>query len=97
MAQPVYQIEHQGQIIHCPYIHYGVFNGVPYEMGTAGIGNTKFAREIFASPHPVLNITGIDDKDLNIFVRDSLFNFMLQCTGQSPPIAGLGHVHPSIL
>lgn len=47
-------------------------------MGMAGIGNTKFAREIFASPHPALNITGVDDKDLSIFIRDSLFNFMLK-------------------
>jgi hypothetical protein len=47
-------------------------------MGMAGVSNTKFAREIYASPHPALDITGVNNKDLNIFIRDFLFNFMLK-------------------
>jgi len=47
-------------------------------MGTKGIGNTQFTREIYTSPHPPLNITNIDDKNLDIFIRDSPFNFTLK-------------------
>ena len=47
-------------------------------MGTKGVGNTQFAREIYTSPCPLLNIADIDDKDLDIFIRDSPFNFTLK-------------------
>jgi len=47
-------------------------------MGTKGVRNTQFAREIYASPRPPLNVTNINDKDLNIFIRDSPFNFTLE-------------------
>jgi len=47
-------------------------------MGTEGVRNTQFAREIYASPHPPLDVTDIDNKDLDIFIRGSPFNFMLE-------------------
>ena len=47
-------------------------------MGTKGVGNTQFARETYTSPRPLLNIADIDDKDLDIFIRDSPFNCMLK-------------------
>jgi hypothetical protein len=47
-------------------------------MGTKGVGHEEFKREIHTGPHQPMAIPGIDDRDLEIFVQDVLFNFALE-------------------
>jgi hypothetical protein len=46
-------------------------------MGTEGTSETQFAREVYASPQPLLE-TNMDDADLDLFVKDVPFNFALE-------------------
>jgi hypothetical protein len=47
-------------------------------MGTEGAGETQFAQEQFAEPQPLLEVPGVDDRDLEIFVKDVPFNFAFE-------------------
>jgi hypothetical protein len=73
-----YRVQHQGRTIQCPYLRYEVRNGIPYEMGTEGAGETQFAQERFAELQPLLEVPGVDDRDLEIFVKDVPFNFAFE-------------------
>jgi len=55
-----------------------VYNGVPYELGTEGVGQQQFARELFASLQRAINVPRISDKDLKILTQDLPFNFTLK-------------------
>jgi hypothetical protein len=70
-----YQVQHQGWTIQCPYLRYEVHNRIPYEMGTEGARATQFTQEWFAEPQPLLEVSEVDDRDLEIFVKDVPFNF----------------------
>ena len=59
------------------YLHYRVYNSVLYKMGTEGVSKTQFAREVYTSPQPPLEVN-VDDHNLNLFVRDVPFNFALE-------------------
>jgi hypothetical protein len=74
-GHPGYQVQHQGWTVQCPYLHYEVHNGIPYEMGTEGVGTVQFAQELYAELQPPVEVLGVDDRDLEIFVKDVLFNF----------------------
>lgn len=74
-GHPGYQVIDRGQIVQCPYVRYGVYQGMPYEMGTEGEGNPQFARELFACPRLPVDAPGVDDRDLTIFSQDLPFNF----------------------
>jgi hypothetical protein len=39
-----YQVVHQGKVIQCPYICYGVVHRIPYEMGMKGSRQQQFTR-----------------------------------------------------
>ena len=47
-------------------------------MGTERAGAMQFAREIYAQLHESVNIPGISDHDLDLFIWDSPFNFSLK-------------------
>jgi hypothetical protein len=47
-------------------------------MGTDGCGETQFTREIYTEPCAMLDIPGINDRDLEMFIKDVVFNFALE-------------------
>ena len=74
-GHPGYRAVDQGRVIQCPYIWYGVHQGVPYEMGTEGAESYQFARELYAYPRPLVDAPNANDRDLDIFTQDVPFNF----------------------
>ena len=77
-GQPGYEIQHDSHTFHCPYIHYGVYNGIPYELGTEGIGQPQFAHEMHVRPQSPFDTSQMEDKELDLFVKDVPFNFALE-------------------
>lgn len=47
-------------------------------MGMEGVRETQFAREIYAITQPHVEASGVDDTDLDMFIWDSPFNFLLE-------------------
>jgi hypothetical protein len=47
-------------------------------MGTEGAGETQFTQEWFAEPQLLLEVPGVDNRDLEIFVKDVPFNFAFE-------------------
>jgi hypothetical protein len=47
-------------------------------MGTEGAGETQFAQEQFAELQPLLEVPGVDNRDLEIFIKDIPFNFTFE-------------------
>ncbi len=47
-------------------------------MGTEGLSGQQFMREVYASPQLPVDVSGINDKDLDLFTRDSPFNLSLK-------------------
>jgi hypothetical protein len=73
-----YQVMHNEQSIQCQYLRYGVYDSVLYEMGTKGAGEPQFAWEVCSVPHLPLEVPGVDDRDLDLFVKDVPFNFAIE-------------------
>jgi hypothetical protein len=72
-----YQVQHQGKLVQCPYIHYAVLHSILYKMGTEGADCQRFAREVFTSPQSPVEAPGVKASDLDIFTRDVPFKFMV--------------------
>lgn len=64
--------------MQCPYIRYGVYDGTPYELGTEGVGGLQFARKMYAEPQDAFSGARVDDTDLEIFVKDTPFNYAIE-------------------
>jgi hypothetical protein len=73
-----YQVIHQGKVIQCPYIHYGVVHRILYEMGMKRSRQQQFAREVYVCPQPPVKALGVSDDNLDIFTKDVLFNFAVE-------------------
>jgi hypothetical protein len=73
-----YQVMHKGRSIQCQYLRYGVYDGVPYGIGTEGVDEPQFAWEICSVPRLPLEVPGVNDQDLNLFVKDIPFNFAVE-------------------
>jgi len=73
-----YQVMHNGQSIQCQYLRYGVYDSVLYEMGTEGAGEPQFARKVCSVLCPPLEVPRVDDWNLNLFIKDILFNFTVE-------------------
>jgi hypothetical protein len=56
-----YRVVKDDDIFQCPYIRYGVFNGISYKMRTKGVSQEEYKREIHMGPHPPMAIPGIND------------------------------------
>jgi hypothetical protein len=47
-------------------------------MGTKGAGELQFTQEICSVPRPPLKVPGVNDRDLNLFIKDIPFNFAVE-------------------
>jgi hypothetical protein len=47
-------------------------------MGTEGVGGQQFTRELYAGPRAPMEVPNVNNKDLEIFVRDLPFNFAVE-------------------
>lgn len=77
-SHPEYEVRPAGRDAPCHYIRYGVYNGLPYALGTDGVGQPHFSRELQARPRSRLEVSGVDDRELDLFVKDVPFNFPLE-------------------
>ena len=75
---PGYRVLHDNRVIQCLYIRYSVYDGIPYKLGTEGVGQQQFTRELFAGLQRAINVPGISNKDLKIFTQNLPFNFALK-------------------
>ena len=66
-----------------------MYEGVPFQLGTEGIGHLQFAQEMYSNPQPPLQILGVNNKDIELFVRDLPFNFALEQALQNLGDAGV--------
>ena len=73
----------EGQDTPCPYLRYGVCNSLFYALGTNGVRQPYFSHELQACPHSCLEVSGVDDQELDLFVKDVPFNFPLEQTLKS--------------
>src|SRR6266851_5181382 len=50
----------------------------PIRMGMEGVGQQQFTRELFAGSQRAIDVSGVSNKDLEIFTQDLPFNFALE-------------------
>ncbi len=73
-----YSIQQEGRTIQFPYLHYGVYDGIPYKLGTEGAGQPLFVHKMYTQAHALLEVLGVDNKELDLFIRNVPFNFTLK-------------------
>ncbi len=66
-------------------------------MGTEGVGVTQFAQELCAEPQPLVEVPGVNNRDLEVFVKDVPFNFTfkqaLESLGDPGVLAKVARLH----
>ncbi len=77
-GRPGYQAVHQNRTIQCPFVRYGVYEGILYELGSKGVGHPQFARELYAAPQQLEEPAADEERSLDVFVWDVPFNFALE-------------------
>ncbi len=89
-------IQQQSQITQAPHgtarqkgAEILVYNSVLFQLRMEGIGHLQFTCKMYSDPQPPLQIPGVDDKDIELFVRDLLFNFTLEQALESLGEAGV--------
>ena len=91
-----FRVWYQGKIVSCKFLHYRVEGEVMYKMGTEGKDQQQFQWELHACLQPELEGSTVNNKDLNIFIRDSPFNFAveqaLEQLGDPGVLADVGHL-----
>jgi hypothetical protein len=75
---PGYQVVHQNWTIQCPFVCYSVYEGILYELGSEGVGNPQFTRELYMALQQLKEPTTDKRQGLNLLVWDMSFNFTLK-------------------
>ena len=65
-------------MVQCPYIHYSVYDGTPFELRMEGVGGLQFAQKIYTELQDAIDFARIDNTNLEIFVKDMPFNYTVE-------------------
>ena len=74
---PTYAINDNGEMKALPYISFQEVLGQTFQVGTTGMGCPTYSREVLLGPSDPIPNSTVDDHDLDYFIKDPTFNFVV--------------------
>jgi len=86
---PTFAVNDNGQMKALPYVSFREILGHTLQVGTEGLGCQPYSREVLLGPSDPIPGSTVDDRDLDYFIKDPTFNFVVNQAIESLDDPGL--------